>query len=303
MHRSIQCFSLAAAFGAILLTPNAELMATERMAAEVTCQSTEKDLVYDCMIALTGRKSGTPVEEAAITVSADMPSMPMAHNVRPVTAKPASKPGMYQATIELEMYGEWALTLDIKEPSRDRVIRKLHFGGAAAGHGKTAHGGHGQMAHGSSGGLSVLIHRISADGVGDMIGKIVLKDGDHGLMVMPDLAGLAPGKHGFHVHEHGDCGPADKDGKLVAGLAAGGHYGHGSHGGSHGSSHSGSHDKPVGDLPELVVAADGTATEAVTNHHLKAAEVAGRSIMIHGESSSPDSALRVACGVIPKMKM
>ena len=37
-------------------------------------------------------------------------------------------PGQYQATLELEMYGEWVLTMDISGPTRDRLIKKLQFG-------------------------------------------------------------------------------------------------------------------------------------------------------------------------------
>ena len=104
--------------------------ADERGAAEVECVQVEQQaLVYDCTIALVGRKSGTPIADAEFTVGADMPSMPGAHNVRPVPAEPHGAPGTYRARIELEMTGEWALRLDFTRPRRDRLIRKLHFGG------------------------------------------------------------------------------------------------------------------------------------------------------------------------------
>ena len=103
--------------------------ATERKAAEVECTPAgQQTLVYDCMITLKGRKSGTPIAGAEFTVGADMPSMPGAHNVRPVPAEPHGAPGMYRARIELEMTGEWALKLDFSRPSRDRLVKKLHFG-------------------------------------------------------------------------------------------------------------------------------------------------------------------------------
>jgi hypothetical protein len=54
-----------------------------------------------------------------------MPSMPMAHNVKPVKAAPGSAPGEYTARIELEMFGEWALKLDVRKPVRDRIVRKF----------------------------------------------------------------------------------------------------------------------------------------------------------------------------------
>lgn len=114
--------------------------AAERAKAEVECAPTGKKLVYSCTIALAGRKSGDPLEGAKLVVGADMPSMPLAHNVRPVTAAPGDKPGMYTATIELEMHGEWALRLDVSGPTRDRLFHKMHFGSAKGG--KTGHDGH-----------------------------------------------------------------------------------------------------------------------------------------------------------------
>ena len=120
----------ALALSAMLMAGNAAL-AGERVTADVSCTATAEKLTYDCMIMLEGRKSGEPVEGAEIVVKADMPSMPLAHNVRPVKAAAGSMPGHYTATLELEMHGEWALTLDVSGPTRDRVVKKLHFGGAS----------------------------------------------------------------------------------------------------------------------------------------------------------------------------
>ena len=119
--------------------------AGERKAAEVECKAVEgQELVYECMITLEGRKSGAPIADAEFTVGADMPSMPGAHNVRPVPAEPHGTPGMYRARIRLDMTGEWALKLDFTRPNRDRVVEKLHFGrmGGQDGHGSgMSHGG------------------------------------------------------------------------------------------------------------------------------------------------------------------
>lgn len=111
----------------------------ERADADVSCAATDEELVYECTIVLKGRPSGAPIPGAEITVKADMPSMPMAHNVRPVQATPAGMPGHYRTRLELEMHGEWALTLDVSGPVRDRVVRKLHFGEMK--HGGMGHGG------------------------------------------------------------------------------------------------------------------------------------------------------------------
>ncbi len=103
----------------------------ERKAADVECKPTDQKLVYNCMITLKAKSSGAPIADAEFTVGADMPSMPGAHNVRPVPAEAHGMAGMYRARIELEMTGEWALKLDFTKPSRDRLIKKLHFGGTA----------------------------------------------------------------------------------------------------------------------------------------------------------------------------
>ena len=114
-------------------------LAGERVAADVSCTATAERLAYDCTIVLRGRKSGMPVEGAEVVVKADMPSMPMAHNVPPVKAAPGSMPGHYTAHLELEMHGDWALTLDVSGPTRDRIVKKLQFG-TGAGQSEHRHG-------------------------------------------------------------------------------------------------------------------------------------------------------------------
>ena len=114
-------------------------LAGERVAADVSCTATAEKLTYDCTIMLKGKKSGEPVEDADVIVKADMPSMALAHNVPPVKAAPGSMPGHYSAQLELEMHGEWALTLDVSGPTRDRVVKKLYFG-TDAGQAEHMHG-------------------------------------------------------------------------------------------------------------------------------------------------------------------
>src|SRR5512139_1635258 len=76
---------------------------------------------------------------------------------------------------------------------------------------------------------NVSVNAISASGVGKVIGTIGISDASEGLVIMPDLAELPPGDHGFHIHANPDCGPgAGPDGQPAAGLAAGGHYDPGS---------------------------------------------------------------------------
>lgn len=97
----------------------------QRLDAEVDCKPTKTDLVYDCRFVLKEAKTGKRVEGAELAVGADMPSMPMAHNVKPVRAAPGAAPGEYTARIELEMFGEWALKLDVRKPVRDRIVKKF----------------------------------------------------------------------------------------------------------------------------------------------------------------------------------
>jgi hypothetical protein len=117
----------------------------QRLAADVNCKATKETLVYDCRIALKESGSGKPVSGAEISVGADMPSMPMAHNVRPVKAAPTNQPGEYAARIELEMHGEWAVKLRVGGPVRDQLIMHYQFDetGAKPAMRSAGHGGHG----------------------------------------------------------------------------------------------------------------------------------------------------------------
>ncbi|MBB3192008.1 superoxide dismutase family protein [Halomonas cerina] len=144
----------------------------------------------------------------------------------------------------------------------------------------------------------VEINKVNADGVGEAIGTVTLEDTDYGLLLTPDLSGLSPGPHGFHVHENASCGPDDK----TAAAEAGGHYDPdetGSHEGPYGDGH-------LGDLPVLIVNADGKATLPVLAPRLSLDDLKARSLMIHeGSDNYADEpkplgggGARVACGVL-----
>jgi hypothetical protein len=90
---------------------------------ELACKPTGTDFVYDCTLRLT--RGGKPLEGVQVTVGADMPAMPMAHNVRPQKARPGTRPGEYLLRLDLEMLGEWAVKLRLRGPVRDQVI--LHY--------------------------------------------------------------------------------------------------------------------------------------------------------------------------------
>lgn len=103
---------------AVLLLPGTAL--AQKTNAKLDCKYSGNDFIYQCMIRLE-----PPTEGVQVTVSADMPSMPMAHQVRPVKAQPTKKPGEYRARLELEMTGEWAVKLRLAGPVRDQLV--LHY--------------------------------------------------------------------------------------------------------------------------------------------------------------------------------
>lgn len=148
----------------------------------------------------------------------------------------------------------------------------------------------------------VPMNLVTEQGIGKDIGTVTISEGPAGLVFTPQLTDLAPGVHGFHVHQNADCSAGVKDGKTVPGLAAGGHYdpaNAGKHEGPHGKGH-------LGDLSSLTVGADGKAVTAVSAPRLKMADVKGRSLMIHagGDNYADQPAplggggARVACGAI-----
>ena len=150
--------------------------------------------------------------------------------------------------------------------------------------------------------LTVALQATGPNGPGADLGSVRMVESGYGLVFYPTLKGLAPGQHGFHVHENGSCAPGTSGGVPVAGLAAGGHFDPartGRHGEPWGDGH-------LGDLPALVVAADGSATMAVLAPRLKLADVRGRALMVHAgadnHSDHPQplggGGARIGCGVI-----
>jgi hypothetical protein len=101
--------------------------AQERMGADVSCSRVGTTMQYDCLLMLKGMLSGHPIQGAAIVVGADMPAMPMAHNVKPVKAEATGKPGEYRFRISLEMHGEWALKIRLAQPRQDLIVHKMMF--------------------------------------------------------------------------------------------------------------------------------------------------------------------------------
>jgi Cu-Zn family superoxide dismutase len=148
----------------------------------------------------------------------------------------------------------------------------------------------------------VPMNRVDEKGVGAGIGQVSVFESEYGLVFIPSLQGLSPGIHGFHLHQNASCEPTEKDGKMIAAGAAGGHYDPTSantHGAPWGQGH-------LGDLPALCVGADGLAVHPVLAPRLKLSDLKGRALIVHagGDNYSDHPAplggggARITCGVI-----
>jgi len=98
--------------------------ASARPQLELQCVSYGTGPMLECLVDLK-RRDGAPLEGATVTLGGLMPSMPMAHTIRPVKAAATGRPGQYKGTLELEMLGVWAVDVDITGPVRDKRSRNL----------------------------------------------------------------------------------------------------------------------------------------------------------------------------------
>lgn len=148
----------------------------------------------------------------------------------------------------------------------------------------------------------VDMYALTPEGNGDKIGTITVSETVYGALFTPDLSGLSEGLHGFHLHANGSCGAGEKDGRMVPGLAAGGHFDPGkttSHMGPYENGH-------LGDLPALYVDPSGAAVHSVLAPRIHLYEMKGHALMIHqgGDNYSDFPKLlggggsRAACGVV-----
>jgi Cu-Zn family superoxide dismutase len=115
------------------------------------------------------------------------------------------------------------------------------------------------------------------------------------------LAGLTPGTHGVHLHATGSCEAPDFQ-------SAGGHLNPDSR--AHGSENpQGAH---LGDLPNVMIGANGAGTVSATLHGTRAEALAaifdadGTAVVVHAGADdyrtdpSGNSGGRVACGVFTR---
>jgi len=127
-------------------------------------------------------------------------------------------------------------------------------------------------------------------------GTVTFVQEKDGLHITAQIKGLRKGKHGFHIHEYGDCACADA-------TCAGGHFNptHQPHG---------SPDQPnrhVGDLGNIIADEQGNATYETMDQQTTLNgphSIIGRSVIIHEKEddlvSQPtgNAGARVGCGVI-----
>jgi Cu-Zn family superoxide dismutase len=127
-------------------------------------------------------------------------------------------------------------------------------------------------------------------------GVVTFTQMDGYIQVIGEVKGLTPGKHGFHVHEFGDCSSPDA-------MSAGGHFNPDKepHGGPH------SEKRHVGDLGNIVADESGTATINFKDKLLALHgphSIIGRSLIVHVKAddltSQPvgNAGARAACAVI-----
>jgi Cu-Zn family superoxide dismutase len=127
-------------------------------------------------------------------------------------------------------------------------------------------------------------------------GTVTFTRVDAGVKVVADVSGLTQGKHGFHIHECGDCTAAD-------GSSAGGHFNPGK------MNHGAPMDmtRHAGDMGNLEADASGKAHLEYTDPMMKLegpGSIIGRSMIVHAKEDdlktqpTGNAGPRVACGVI-----
>jgi len=132
-------------------------------------------------------------------------------------------------------------------------------------------------------------------------GTITFTEVADGVQVHAEVTGLTPGKHGFHVHEFGDCTTADAS-------SAGAHFNPTKQ--PHGAPDATA--RHVGDMGNIEADTSGAAKLDYLDHNMSLANdersIIGRSVVVHAKAddlkSQPagDSGARVACGVIGRAK-
>jgi Cu-Zn family superoxide dismutase len=144
-----------------------------------------------------------------------------------------------------------------------------------------------------------IAHLSPASG-SQVSGTVKFQKTTTGAHVIVDLENLKPGKHGFHIHEKGDC----SDPKAAS---AGGHFNpeHKHHGSAD------SAGRHAGDFGNIEADANGKVHAEMQLKGVKfdgADSIIGKAVVVHGGEDdlktdpSGNSGDRVACGLIEAMK-
>ncbi len=131
---------------------------------------------------------------------------------------------------------------------------------------------------GTGGGEAMEVAIVGADGA--ELGTVGLSETDGLVAAEIDLQGLAPGFHGFHIHETAECDADAADGPFTS---AGGHY----------AGDGGDHGDHAGDLPPLLVPASGEVQATVSTDAFTLAELTegdGSAVMVH---EGPDNSANI----------
>ena len=176
----------------------------------------------------------------------------------------------------------------------DKGITKLLVFVAIFTFGCTAAGTADEKAQASPSKAIAVLHPTKGNNV---TGSVTFTKDPKGIRVIAEIAGLNPGKHGFHIHEFGDCSATDA-------TSAGGHFNPGAK-----SPHAGPADdkRHTGDLGNIEAQGSGVAKLDWIDHQISFEgpnSVLGRSVVVHEKPDdlktqpTGDAGSRVACGVI-----
>lgn len=140
-----------------------------------------------------------------------------------------------------------------------------------------------------------VAHLESTEG-NKVTGTVTFTKVDSGIHITADIEGLKPGKHGFHIHEKGDCSAPD-------GSSAGGHF----------NPDNVKHGAPtdsvrhVGDMGNITADKDGKAHFEWTDNLMAFSgshNIIGKAVIVHSAADdlksqpSGNAGSRIACGVI-----
>ncbi|CAI0432315.1 unnamed protein product [Linum tenue] len=135
------------------------------------------------------------------------------------------------------------------------------------------------------------------------------QEGDGPTTVTGDISGLKPGLHGFHVHAMGDTTNGCMSTGTYAFACAGPHFN--PQGKEHGAPED--EDRHAGDLGNVTVGDDGTATFTIVDKHIPLTgphSIIGRAVVVHADpddlgkgghelsKSTGNAGGRIACGII-----